>query len=190
MRIRHVMTTTMAIGALAVGGLAAPAHAADSVRQPFAMQAKSARLTQAQTAALKSKVSGYLKKVGGKQIALNEISFPGGRLRVALPGEAHPRDFTSSAGTQFADSPCLDGMNNGWFCAFPQISFQGDDLSWFVCGTYNMPWFGHGSWRNNQTRGTRAQFLNGSGGVIFTTPGAYSASLDYIWTPVFKIKIC
>ncbi|GAA3100518.1 hypothetical protein [Streptosporangium carneum] len=185
----RVRTLAAVAAATALFGVALPAEAASVSDQPFAEQARSAKLTTAQTTALQSKVDGYLKKVGGEQVALNEIGFPGGRLRVALPGEAHPRDFSSGDGTQFVTNPC-SVMNNGWFCSFPQPGFQGDDLSWYTCGTYNMPWVGNGSWMNNQTVGTQARFYNNAGNLHDTTPGAYSSSLTYSWTPVFKVKPC
>jgi len=166
-----------------------PAQAAP-VDNPYAAQAEAAGLTPAQTSALQARVSDYLNEMGGRQVALNEIAFDGGQLLVALPGEDQPRNFGSGSGTQVVESPCAVEMYNGWFCAFRYTGFQGDQLNWYYCGTYNMPWTGFGSWRNNQTRGTRARFLNASGAVIYTTPPAYSSSLSYNWGPVYRVRPC
>ncbi|MEU1248878.1 hypothetical protein ACFYP0_03590 [Micromonospora arida] len=171
----------------------APAHAESSSRfdgNSFASQARAGKLSERQAETLQEKVDAYLQKTGGKQISLNEIEINNGKLKVALPGEAHPRDFVNAPTSVALASRCLDDQYNGWFCAFRSTGFSGDELEWYNCGTYNMPWTGYGSWRNNQTRGTVAKFINASGGVIYSTPGAYSSSLSYNWTPVFKVKPC
>ena len=166
--------------------IGSPAGAAPR-SQPFAAQAAAAHLTAAQTTALQSKVNGYLTKLGGKQVALNQIAFDGGEILVALPGEAHPRSF---AGPQVALADMCAGQLNGYFCVFQSTYYTGDELAWWKCASYPMLWSGYGSWKNNQTAGTQAVFRNYSGGVIYTTPGAYSYSPNYNWTPVYHINIC
>jgi hypothetical protein len=172
---------------------ATPAWADPHPGQPFAAQAEAVHLSAAQTTALQSKVDDYLKKVGGKQVALNRIVFNGGEVRVTVPGEAHPRNLEPVTGSRVDKyDPCIDGdFANGWFCTYQLPVFQGDELSWYYCRRYyDMPWLGHGSWINNQTHGTKAQFWGGNNNLLYTTPGAYSSSEDYGWGPVFKIYIC
>src|SRR5690348_16727247 len=95
LRIRILVVAAAATIALLTAGT--PTWAAPHANQPFAEQAAAAHLTPAQTATLQGKVNDYLKVVGGKQVALNRIVFSGGELRVALPGEAHPRNLEPSA---------------------------------------------------------------------------------------------
>lgn len=189
MRIRMLATilAALAAGTLSVTG---PAEAA-LTDQPFAAQAKAAGLTRAQTAALQTEVNAYLKKMGGKQVSLNEIEFDGaGKLLVALPGEAHPRDFTSGDGTRLAYDPCSLDNNNGYFCAYNLTGYRGSELAWFYCGVYNMPWVANGSWMNNQYHGTQAIFYNSIGAIQYITPPAFSSSSTYNWTPIYKIRPC
>ncbi|MFG1713876.1 hypothetical protein [Micromonospora sp. NPDC049203] len=192
MQVRSVLTALAVMVTVSAIGMA-PAHAESSSRvddNSFASQARAGKLSERQAEALQGRVDVYLQKTGGKQISLNEIKLDNGVLRVAVPGEAHPRDFVNAPTSVALADRCLDGQNNGWFCAYSSTGFQGDTLQWYTCGTYNMPWTGYGSWRNNQTSGTVAKFINASGSVIYSTPGAYSSSLSYVWTPVYKVKPC
>ncbi|MGW4825387.1 peptidase inhibitor family I36 protein [Streptomyces sp. NPDC004227] len=161
--------------------------------QAFAGQAKAAKLTNGQAAALRSKVDAYLKKTGGKQIALNEIDLNGqGRVLVTLPGEERPRDFTSSTGTLAAADPCITDWYTGYFCAYKSENFKGDRIDMYYCQKYSIPWISQGSWRNNQTLNTspQARFYNGSGSVIYTTPKPYSSHASYSWVGVYSVKPC
>ncbi|MCQ8770437.1 peptidase inhibitor family I36 protein [Streptomyces telluris] len=77
------------------------------------------------------------------------------------------------------------------FCMFSGTSFTGSQFNLYRCDTYALSnWEGHGSWINNQAPGTRAQFLDQNSNVIYTTPGAYSASSSQDWTPVSYIRNC
>lgn len=77
------------------------------------------------------------------------------------------------------------------FCMFSGSDFTGSQFNLYRCGTYTLEnWEGYGSWINNQTAGTRAQFLDQNRNVIYTTPGAYSASSNYNWTPVWYVRNC
>ncbi|MFE7403212.1 hypothetical protein [Streptomyces sp. NPDC057557] len=161
---------------------------------PFAAQIASGHLTKAQTAALKAEVDHYLKVTGGRQAALNKIDIPGGEVLVAIPGEAHPRDFAGGNGMAAAVDHCLDpdqAINNGWFCAYPEDVFQGTAVQWYACGTYPMNFVTHnGSWSNNQTRGRQARMYGKSGNLLYTTPGAYSSDAHGNWWSVWKVKPC
>ncbi|UFQ14133.1 MULTISPECIES: peptidase inhibitor family I36 protein [Streptomyces] len=79
----------------------------------------------------------------------------------------------------------------GNFCLFSGPDFTGSQFNLYRCDTYSLQgWEGHGSWVNNQTPGTRAQFLDQNHNVIHTTPGAYSASTHHDWTPVWYVRNC
>ncbi|GLY82104.1 hypothetical protein Airi02_000360 [Actinoallomurus iriomotensis] len=154
----------------------------------FEEQAKAAHLTNAQTAAIRSQVSYYLKKLGGKQTALNQIDFNGGRMLIAIPGEAHPRNFASGSGKVMpSSSPCAPV---GTFCAFQYPAYKGHIITMVACQTRDIPWNGSGSWINNQTPGTRARMYNARVQLIYTTPGAYSSDVSGNWTPVTTVSNC
>ncbi|MGW0698530.1 hypothetical protein ACWD0A_04175 [Streptomyces sp. NPDC002867] len=122
----------------------------DAVAAPS--EAATANLTTAQTASLQAKVDRYVKRTGGKQVALNKIDLNGrGELLVTVPGERHPRDFASGDGSRIAADPCLEGsVYSGWFCAYSGQTYQGDALRWYYCGKRFMPWGGYGSWINTR----------------------------------------
>src|SRR5262245_15813256 len=104
-----VAATVACLAAIVVptSSAAATPPARATAAQPFAEQAETANLTQAQVTALQSDVDTYLKKLGGKQVALNQIDLNGeGTVLVALPGETHPRDFTSERGRAAAADRC------------------------------------------------------------------------------------
>ncbi|KUO01255.1 hypothetical protein AQJ84_02015 [Streptomyces resistomycificus] len=194
-----VVTATAALlfGTGATAATAAPGSdttrvSAASAGQPFADQAAKAHLTKAQTTSLQAKVDRYVKRTGGKQVALNEIDLGGdATLMVALPGEKHPRDFASGDSSRAAFDPCLQGqVHSGWFCAYSREGFNGDALRWYECGRRGMPWGDWGSWINDQTPGTRAIFFGADGSAYDATPAPYSSNSRYYWTPVWSIKNC
>ncbi|MET9550730.1 peptidase inhibitor family I36 protein [Streptomyces sp. NPDC006627] len=79
----------------------------------------------------------------------------------------------------------------GNFCMFSGPDFTGAQFNLYRCDKYELSnWEGYGSWINNQTPGTRAQFLDQNHNVIYTTPGAYSASSSHNWTPVWYVRNC
>jgi hypothetical protein len=65
----------------------------------FAAQARSAGLSLGQALALQSRVDGYLRTIGGVQMAANQIDINGNRLTVAVPGESRARSLTASSST-------------------------------------------------------------------------------------------
>lgn len=169
----------------------APAHSR------FAQQAESAHLTSAQTTALQADVDRYLKKMGGTQVALNKIDLKGkGEILVALPGEAHPRDFASGNGMRAAADPCLGVAGvSGNFCAYQRDNFSGSIIKMRQCNTkyYVSTWGKGGSWVNDQTRNLesrRARMYNPNGTMIYKTPRAYSSDAHGDWNPVRYVIPC
>ncbi|MEU6062491.1 hypothetical protein [Streptomyces sp. NPDC047097] len=181
---------------LATGVGTAEAGSAAPEASRFARQAESAQLTRAQTTALQSEVNGYLKGMGGTQVALNKIDLDGrGEVLVALPGEARPRDFASGDGTRVVADPCLAPGVSGNFCAYKESGFEGTRITMWQCGTryYVSTWGRGGSWINDQTRGLesrRARMYNPNGTLIYRTPVPYSSDSTGDWQPVRSVIPC
>ena len=166
--------------------VAAPANASTD----FVAQARHAGLSANQAAALQAKMDGYLAKTGGTQIAPNQIDLYGATLFVALPGEAHPRDFTGGAAIQSTRPECSPRADYGWFCAYSGTYWTGDQIGMYACNQYNIPWSTIGSWDNKQTSGTKAVFYDDLHRVYYTTPGAPTWSGYFGWEPVAKVRNC
>ncbi|MCC5480987.1 peptidase inhibitor family I36 protein [Streptomyces sp. NPDC059680] len=166
----------------------APARAAGL---SFAAQAERAGLNSQQAKALQSKVDRYLKTMGGSQVSANEIDFKGGKLTVALPGEAHPRDFTSGAGRLAATDHCAHYYDaNGYFCAYEGSNFTGDELQWSACGVIKNINFHHGgSWRNNQTRDQVATMYDKDWNVLKSSL-APEKDANGDWYHVWHMQLC
>jgi hypothetical protein len=191
MRIHGLAASAAAAAALLLG-LTVPAVAASGpAAQPFAAQARAAHLSAAQTDALRAEVNRVIAATGGTQVALNEIDLNGrGDVLVAIPGESHPRNFSSPASAQV--DHCTEGpVYSGYFCAYSGTSFQGSEIQMYYCQSYGIPWSGNGSWINDQTPGTTARFYNNAGTRIYTTPPPYSYNTNYSsWTNVHTIRPC
>ncbi|MCP3755236.1 peptidase inhibitor family I36 protein [Streptomyces sp. TBY4] len=77
-----------------------------------------------------------------------------------------------------------------YFCAYPEPNFGGTPIMTWQCNDVRaMPWYGTGSWINNQTAGTRARFGMVGGGSLYTA-GAYSQNPAVNWGPVASIDPC
>ncbi|MCO6006225.1 hypothetical protein NE236_14625 [Actinoallomurus purpureus] len=184
--------TLTAAGALSAGSANAitPAHA------DFTAQAKSAGLSSANAKVLQTRVDGYLARYHGTQIAANKVSAKGMYVTVALPGEKYARTLPDTSEVHANDAwqdKCLNGspVYSGWFCLYKGETFQGDVLSMYTCGDHAISgWYGNGSWVNDQTQNTVALLRSASGGYKFYTPGAYSSSYSFNWTPVDVVHPC
>ncbi|GAA1272563.1 hypothetical protein GCM10009677_27100 [Sphaerisporangium rubeum] len=177
------------IGALVLGLTAtfAPitAAGADTASDPdFQADAKAAGLSATEAENLQRRVDKYLTEHGGKQVAANKIEYgTGGTLLLSLPGERFARELDEPVAVT---TTC----DYGFFCAWSGTNFTGDKRSEYYCSELiSIPWSGTGSWRNEQTRGTVARFLNGARNEIdrSTAPGY---KFSYSWSPVFFIDIC
>ncbi|MET9802849.1 peptidase inhibitor family I36 protein [Streptomyces sp. NPDC006368] len=158
-------------------GLTAPATAAPVPgHHDFAAQAAQAGLDDDEAEDLRKQVDDHLARHGGEQTALNRIELAGtGEIVLPIPGARDAR----------ADCPSQN------FCMFTGPNFSGAQFNLYRCGTYDLEnWTGNGSWINNQTPGTRARFLDSNRNTIYTTPGAYSASSSYNWSPVWHVVPC
>ncbi|WP_131815902.1 hypothetical protein [Streptomyces sp. 3213.3] len=170
--------------ALIFSASAASARTTGAV-SPFASPAEQAGLTATETAALQNQVDRYLAQAGGKQMAANVIDLGGRSLMfVALPGESHPRDMTDEALVDHCALP----VDYGYFCAYSRQSFTGSSIPMWNCTLYRIPWTANGSWVDNQTTGTVANFLDDSGVSRWNDDGAFNIDEDAPWYWVHWIK--
>ncbi|MEE1753652.1 peptidase inhibitor family I36 protein [Streptomyces sp. SP18CS02] len=179
MSLRKLTAALFAIMALvAATALGSTATAAPlSAHQDFAAEAERAGLTDHQQAGLQEAVDRHLAREGGTRVALNRIEVEG-RGEIVLPLPGAKRDAR-------ADCPAQN------FCMFTGTNFTGAQFNLYRCGSYALSnWNGYGSWINNQTPGTRARFQDQNRSTIYTTPGAYSASSSYNWSPVWYVIPC
>ncbi|MBV6703290.1 hypothetical protein KV557_40465 [Kitasatospora aureofaciens] len=168
--------------------------ASASTPEPFADQARAAHLTPAQNRALHAEVATYLKRTGGTQTALNVITLPGETIRVAIPGEAHPRDFVNNPAlvpATVSSSPCLNMNGSGYFCTWSGTEYTGSEADMYYCNTsYNMPFSGTGSYSNDQTIGVRAKFYGKYGDYLGSSQPALYGQPSYNWYYVWTIVPC
>ncbi|MGW7529738.1 hypothetical protein [Streptomyces sp. NPDC054783] len=190
--IRKIATASAAAALLTLSIRAGTASA--STPEPFADQARAAHLTPAQDGALRAEVAKYLRRSGGKQISLNEIKVDDKRtIRVAIPGEAHPRTFTDHGSTAPAYSSICNPYattQNGYFCAFSGQYWTGSEDPMYYCHSYPMNYTGTGSYVNRQY-GTRvAKFYDKHGNKIDESLPPISAASSQNWYHVWKIVPC
>jgi hypothetical protein len=106
-------------------------------------------------------------------------------LTIAGPAAAAPQGPQATQGTRTPAAACP----YEYFCIYSQPNFTGTQYNLHDCHDYPVGFAGIGSWRNNQTSGTRAVFSNSDGSKYITNPPPASAA-SYNWTPVLDIKPC
>ncbi|MBK6013574.1 hypothetical protein [Streptomyces sp. MBT53] len=178
----------VAVAALALTFSTGVASAgAEGATSPYASQARQSGLTASQTSALQHEVDRYLAQMGGRQVAANVIDLGGKNLMfVAVPGEAHPRDMTKGALVNVCDGV----IPYGYFCAYKGTGFTGTSIPMYSCARYRIPWTADGSWYNDQTTGTVANFLDDSGVSRWHDEGAEDWDADAPWYWVHWVKNC
>ena len=154
----------VALAALAAAiGLALPASAAGAAPAAQAQQ-------------LQARADYYLATMGGVQVAPNQIDLDGATVHLLAP-----------------NSPAYV-CRYGHMCAYGHQQFVGelpdDVVDMYNCRDYYIPWGGRGSWINNQTTGTSADFKDGDGIVRDATGPAYSQHPDFPWGWVWYVKPC
>lgn len=185
-KIRVMFAVAVATLALTLSAGAASAGA-EGATSPYASQAKQAGLTASQTSALQNEVGRYLAQMGGKQVAANVIDLGGKNLMfVAVPGEAHPRDMTKGA----LVNHCSPEIYYKYFCAFSGPVYTGTSIAMFTCARYRIPWTADGSWYNNQTEGTVANFLDDDGVSRWHDEGATDWDRQSPWYWVHWVQNC
>lgn len=147
-------------------------------------------LTTAQSRELQSRVDAYLAKVGGTQVAVNEIRLPSGAdLLLTLPGEKTARRISTTAAPAATPNSLLD-CPHYYICLFQNQNYTGDVISAYACGVYvQIPFANYGSWINNQSSGTVAGFYDYYYNDTPTAP-AYSAETSFDWEPYYNVKAC
>jgi hypothetical protein len=181
-------------------GTAAAAPAA----MDFVAHARAAGLTAEQATELQATVDGYLVKLAGRgtQVSPNQIDMHGAILNVAIPGEKAPRQLVPATRPELQSSNCRRwsdypqpwlAVDYGWFCAYSREWGEGSYIGMYDCAEYPIPWFGEGSWLNNQTTGTvpRLYFTVDDGRPPWDMPAAFSMQgYDVNWAPVTSIQNC
>ncbi|MEU4426826.1 hypothetical protein AB0F81_39915 [Actinoplanes sp. NPDC024001] len=146
-------------------------------RPDFTARSRTAGLTAAQADALQAKADRYLALLGepATQVAPDVIQLKGAKLHLTVPGS-----------TQRAPA-----CPYYYFCAYSKEGFSGDWILEEECWVERyIPWTGHGSWINNQTRGTQP-LLEFTSGEPWWMPGAYAQQKTGVgWDPVFSITAC
>ena len=136
-------------------------------------------LTAAQAAALQAKADNYLAEYGSaaKQVAPDRIVLPGAELVLAKPGQA-------------LAVPCPFH----YFCAYSAQWFTGDVVMMEQCGAFTAKperWVDFGSWKNNQTSGTRSWIYFYGENPPWQMPGAYAEQASGVgWYPVEGFRPC
>jgi hypothetical protein len=153
----------------------------------FAARARSAGLTGAQIAELQREVNAYIGRYGGTQVAINKVDFKGGNITFVVPGHRYAGTITSSGSA----TPDTASCPSEYFCAYSGTDFSGTKLEFYYCGEfYDMPFYGVGSYYNDQTEGDVATFYGADGNVIGYSEPAVSALNTYDWIPVYYVVPC
>ncbi len=115
------------------------------------------------------------------------MEFTGGNIVFAVPGTS-PRQLTANSTVIPLDSSCA----YLYFCGWENNNFTGSKFSVEACGVYKyIGWYtATGSWKNNQSAGTRAGFYDFNHHLLSYTPPAYSQSKTGNWMPVYWVKPC
>ena len=176
--------------------LATPAASASAPGNGFAARALSAGLTAAQVRALQLEVNVYTGRYGGRQVAINKVTFAGGSILLPVPGRNARVVANVSAGrtVERVDSTTCP---LGAFCAWPNSDYGGARAAFFACGTdFPNPDLSDniGSWKNDQTpqdgTGPRVQMRDQHHNVLFTTAPPWCANRAFSWFNVFFFRVC
>lgn len=169
-----VLVLLALFAALLPGGAAQ----ADGAGAGFVAQSQAAGLSADKAGALQAKADAYLAKLGSgaTQVAPDRIEVAGSALLLAVPGEAQ----------RAVPCPYFN------FCAYSLRNFEGDVRFAEDCRfAVSIPWVTtDGSWKNNQTPGTRAR-VNYLDGTHWYVPGAYSQQSSGMgWHRVGSVDPC
>ncbi|WP_406154505.1 peptidase inhibitor family I36 protein [Streptomyces sp. NBC_01023] len=169
-----------------VGTAEAASHHSPAATSRYASQAKAFGLNTKEAATLQRQVDHYLSTVGGTQVAANRIQVPAGTLVLPLPGVKYASNSATPTSTKSAQYRC----DYGHFCAFTGTNYTGTVFDMYNCVEQYISWMGNGSWVNNQTTGTQAQFKSSDHVTRWTDPGAYDWDDVADWTWVWYVKPC
>lgn len=187
-RFRRVVSAVAGTAAavLLLAGTASASTAAPS----FRAQELAAGLSAQQASSLQAEVDRDIAKSGGVQTGPDQIALPGGwTLAVAIPGEAHPRQFNGIHPATPADACPYEDL-----CIYMQENFVGSvafgtQYNLRECHDYPIGWDTTGSWKNNQTTGTvpTITYLDGFRRPLAAAP---SSQAVWDWSQYKDIKPC
>ncbi|MDR7275377.1 hypothetical protein [Catenuloplanes atrovinosus] len=190
---RFGVLTALALAAALIPGAAAQADTGAPLSasgKAFVAESRAAGLTAEQANGLQAKVDEYLSTLGegATQVGPDKITSDGSDLFVTVPGEDRPRGLSSPEDAKLLAVPCP----YYYFCAFSGEQFTGDARLEDDCGTWiSIPFWGYGSWINNQTPGTQPTAYFNNGTAPWRMPGAYAeARAGVLWDPVVNIDPC
>ncbi|MFF4557848.1 hypothetical protein [Streptomyces sp. NPDC001422] len=180
-----------AIAVLAVGlcvlatGTGAATAASAAAPDEFTRQAKSLGLTTAEAHGLQQRVDVYLSQTGGTQVAVNKIRLgDSGEILLALPGRETARTVNAP------NKPASELCPGNTMCAWKGTWYTGDRINMWACYNFRIPWLENGSWINNQSTGTVANFLDDYGVSKWHDKGAFDQDPDAPWYWVHWVKNC
>jgi hypothetical protein len=182
MRLSRLFTATAAFVALA----AAPAMAHDG--RPAATDARlraqieANDLSPRQARSLQARVDRVIAQTDGTQVAINRVVWDGGDTLVPLPGERRARELGSAE----------DNCHYYQFCTYYNRNYTGIETRMVSCVLHLDRGGIFGSYRNNQTPGTRARFYNsGYGLLVRTHPAPFRNTVDpFLASATFYIRPC
>jgi hypothetical protein len=109
------------------------------------------------------------------------------RVGMAMAGAA--LTLVAAGGVSSA-APATVTCARGYFCAYPGINFTGEPIRMYTCIDYGIPWYGHGSWINNQTGGARAEFKDDQRITRWVSDVPYTDDRDADWSWVHRVRPC
>ena len=181
---RKFLAVLSALVAVVVGLVSAGSARATATHESFTAQTRAAGYTSAQADKLQQEVDQYLDLFGGKQTAINEIRFAGGKVLLPLPGETRPH----ALGVQpKVTCPALT------LCLWHDDYFTGPQVQLKHCWDWrNIIWTTEGSWYNNQSAGTVAKFYAGYNltGGVWITSRAPEVRLHIGWWKLYSVDPC
>jgi hypothetical protein len=125
----------------------------------------------ARSAQVQAKVDAYLAEhPESRQVSADTVTIDGGTLTFAAPGQADTRQ------------PACD---YGHLCI---QDAEGSFWDFYECGYYEFFPIGDGTFNNNQTPGTVAEFFDSNGDLDWTNTAPDSGTAD--WNDIYYVRPC
>jgi hypothetical protein len=194
MRLSCSFAVTVALAAFA----ASPALAHDG--RPAATDARlqaqieANDLSPREARSLQARVDRVVARTDGTQVAINQVVWDGGDTLIPLPGERKARDLGAATPRGFgtAAREPSDNCRYYQFCTYHTRDWHGIENRMQSCVLHIDRGGIFGSYRNNQTPGTRARFYNSGVERIATTqPAPFRNTVDpFLASATFYIRPC
>jgi hypothetical protein len=193
MRRSGLFTAAAALVALAAAqAMAYDARSAATDTQLRA-QIEANDLSPRQARYLQARVDRVIARTDGTQVAINQVVWDGGDTLVPLPGERGTRELgTAARGFGTAAREPSDTCRYYQFCTYHTRDWHGIENRMQSCVLHNDRGGIFGSYRNNQTPGTRARFYDSGVELIATTqPAPFKNTVDpFLASATFYIRPC